>query len=132
MANDTYAQYSSSLDRRRFLALRLRWAVAGGTSAVQSAQTGASHVVTPPRRGSDSAVVQAGMLPKEADGKKLSVVERLRLGGRGWFDGVDFEPGWGIHARAGEGRRARVGGVRAHAIKSTPLEKRLTAPRRRP
>ena len=59
-----------------------------GLSAEQSAATA---IVTPPAGKRVLLSCKLGMIAKEAGGKKLSLVERLRLAGDAGFDGVDFD-----------------------------------------
>lgn len=129
MSNASGCNQSLSLDRRHFLAVGAGSvaAAASGTRTMQAAEANASRVVTPPQGKRILLSCKLGMLPKEIEGKKLSVVDRLRLAGEAGFDGVDFD-------QAGEftpeqARDAvRESGVFIHnAINHAHWEKRLTS-----
>jgi L-ribulose-5-phosphate 3-epimerase len=129
MANEFGCNRNLSLGRRQFLATG-GGAVAVGLSATgtaRAAEGGAARIVTPPAGKRILLACKLGMLPKELDGKKLSLAERLRLAGQAGFDGVDFD-------QAGEftpqqARDAvRESGVFVHnAINHAHWEKRLTS-----
>ncbi len=82
-----------SLDRRSLLALGAGTVAAGMSIAgtARAAETGTPSVVTPPEGKCILLSCKLGMLPKEADGKKLSIVDRLKMAGEAGFDGVDFD-----------------------------------------
>ena len=129
MGNQSMCTRGVSLARRDLLAVGAGSIAAAvtGTSVTQAAQATAPRVVTPPQGKRILLSCKLGMLPKELDGKKLSVVERLRLAGEAGFDGVDFD-------QAGEftpeqARDAvRESGVFVHnAINHAHWEKRLTS-----
>ena len=61
------------------------------TGRVQAAEAGSPRIVTPPSGKRLLLACKLGMIAKEADGKKLSVAERLRMAGEAGFDGVDFD-----------------------------------------
>ncbi len=129
MRNERTHAGSPALARRQFLAVGAGSVAAAmsGTGAVQAAEAGASRVVTPPQGKRILLSCKLGMLPKEIEGKKLSVVERLQLASEAGFDGVDFD-------QAGEftpeqARDAvRESGVFVHnAINHAHWDKRLTS-----
>jgi len=80
-------------NRRSFLALGAGTVAAGvsGMGTARAAETGTESIVTPPEGKRILLSCKLGMLPKELDGKKLSVVERLRMAREARFDGVDFD-----------------------------------------
>jgi L-ribulose-5-phosphate 3-epimerase len=118
-----------SFDRRSFLALGAGFVGANvsGMSTASAAEKGTANIVTPPEGKRILLACKLGMIPKELDGRKLSVVERLRMAGEAGFDGVDFD-------RAGEytpeeARRAvQESGVFVHnAINHAHWQQRLTS-----
>jgi L-ribulose-5-phosphate 3-epimerase len=122
---------SLPLGRRSFLGLGAG-AVAAGVSGVGSAhaaQTGVPRVVTPPAGKRILLACKLGMLPKEIEGKKLTIVERLRLAGEAGFDGVDFDQAGEFTPE--EARHAvRESGVFVHnAINHAHWSQRLTSPK---
>jgi len=122
---------SLSLGRRSFLGLGAG-AVAVGASGVgnaQAAQTGVPRVVTPPAGKRILLACKLGMLPKEIEGKKLTVVDRLKLAGEAGFDGVDFDQAGEFTPE--EARHAvRESGVFVHnAINHAHWSQRLTSPK---
>jgi len=127
MANESGCNRNLSLGRREFLAVGAGSvaAVVGGTGYAE--ETPALKVVTPPQGKRMLLSCKLGMIAKEVEGKKLSIVDRLRLTGEAGFDGVDFD-------QAGEftpeqARDAvRESGVFVHnAINHAHWEKRLTS-----
>lgn len=85
---------SHTVTRRNFLATGA--AVIAGASiapaaSVDAADGGASRIVTPPSGQRILLSCKLGMIAREVAGKKLSVVDRLRLAGEAGFDGVDFD-----------------------------------------
>ncbi len=126
MSREGVHNRGSSLNRREFLAVGAG-SVAAVAGAGQAAEAGASRIVRPPEGKRILLACKLGMLPKELEGKKLSVVERLRMAAEAGFDGVDFD-------QAGEftpeqARDAvRESGVFVHnAINHAHWEKRLTS-----
>lgn len=116
---------SNSLSRRHFLA-------AGAASlalpALANAQASKpSNIVSPPK-GKDILISpKLGMLPKELNGKKLSLVERLQLAGEAGFDGVDFDQA-GEHTLEEARAAVQASGVFVHnAINHAHWNKRLTS-----
>jgi len=86
-------QTRSSLSRRRALAMGAGSvaAVMGGAGVAPAAEAGGSAIVTPPTGKRILLSCKLGMIPKELDGKALSIVDRLQLAGEAGFDGVDFD-----------------------------------------
>ena len=82
------------------------------------------------RRGSRNILLSCklGMIAKEVDGKKLSLVERLNLAGEAGFDGVDFDEAGNFSLE--EARAAVVeSGVFVHnAINHAHWSATLTSP----
>ena len=81
------------LDRRSFLGLGAGAVAAGvgGVGTAHAAESGSSQVVTPPEGKRILLATKLSMIAKEAEGKKLTIAERLRLAGEAGFDGVDFD-----------------------------------------
>ncbi|MEN6424582.1 MAG: sugar phosphate isomerase/epimerase family protein [Phycisphaerales bacterium] len=122
---------SLSLNRRSFLGLGAGAVAAGasGVGAANAAQTGVPRVVTPPAGKQILLACKLGMLPKEIEGKKLTIVDRLRLAGEAGFDGVDFDQAGEFTPE--EARHAvRESGVFVHnAINHAHWSQRLTSPK---
>ncbi len=93
MGNGIMNQTRSSWSRRRVLAMGAgsMAAVMGGAGVAPAAEAGASAIVTPPTGKRILLSCKLGMIPKELDGKALSIVDRLQLAGEAGFDGVDFD-----------------------------------------
>jgi hexulose-6-phosphate isomerase len=127
MSSALQGNQKASLGRRQFLAVGAGSvaAVVGGTSHAEEAA--GAKVVNPPVRKRILLACKLGMLPKELDGKKLSIVERLRLAGQAGFDGVDFDEAGGFTPE--QARDAvRESGVFVHnAINHAHWQKRLTS-----
>lgn len=121
---------SHSFNRRSFLV--------AGTSAIAAATFGrASHVyaaegnspraVTPPQGKRILLSCKLGMIAREVDGKKLSVVDRLRLAAEAGFDGVDFDEA-GKHTPEQARAAVQESGVFVHnAINHDHWQQRLTS-----
>ena len=93
MANKSTHKTGLTLDRRSFLALGAG-SVAANMSGMRTAsavKTGTARIVTPPKGKRILLSCKLGMLPKELDGQKLSVVDRLQMAREAGFDGVDFD-----------------------------------------
>jgi L-ribulose-5-phosphate 3-epimerase len=127
MSKESVGSQKLSLGRREFLAIGAGAAVAvvGGTGRAE--ETAGAKVVCPPAGKRILLACKLGMLPKDADGKKLSLADRLRLAGEAGFDGVDFDQAgeW----TAEQARDAvRESGVFVHnAINHVHWQKRLTS-----
>jgi hexulose-6-phosphate isomerase len=118
--------------RRSFLTstLALGAAVAvPATRAADSAPAGAPAAVVPPTGKRLLLSCKLGMISGEVGGRKLTVVERLRMAADAGFDGVDFDEAGGFTpAQAREA--VRESGVFVHnAINHAHWELRLTDPK---
>ncbi len=127
MANESGCNRNLSLGRREFLAVGAGSvaAVVGGTGYAE--ETAAQKVVTPPAGKRLLLACKLGMIAKEVDGKKLSVVDRLRLAGQAGFDGVDFDQA-GEYTPEQARDAVRESGVFVHnAINHAHWQQRLTS-----
>lgn len=84
----------SSFSRRYFLAAGA--ASVAGTAVVRAGAAEAppaetARIVRPPEGKRILLSCKLGMIPREADGKKLSLADRLGLAGEAGFDGVDLD-----------------------------------------
>jgi hexulose-6-phosphate isomerase len=96
----------------------------GGTDASGAP---ASGVAAPPAGKRILLACKLGMLPKDLDGKKLSVVDRLKLAGEAGFDGVDFDQA-GEYTPEQARDAVRESGVFVHnAINHAHWQQRLTS-----
>lgn len=59
--------------------------------AADESKTTADGLVLPPVGKKILLSCKLGMIAKEADGRKLTIAERLRMAGEAGFDGVDFD-----------------------------------------
>ncbi len=93
MANESRHKTDFPFDRRSFFALGAGSAAASlsGMRTAGGVKMGEAHIVTPPGDRRILLSCKLGMIPKELDGQKLSVVERLRMAHEAGFDGVDFD-----------------------------------------
>lgn len=118
----------SSLHRRSFLAAGAAVAGLATTStAVAQEDKKPATFVSPPTGKRILLSCKLGMIAKKADGKDLSLVERLKLAAAAGFDGVDFDEAGSFTA---EQARAAVqeSGVFVHnAINHAHWGKRLTS-----
>lgn len=125
--NQTF--HSSSLTRRNFLGAALASsaiAAALPTGHAHAAETD-SKLVTPPEGKRILLSCKLGMIPKEIDGKKLSVVDRLQLAAEAGFDGVDFDQA-GEYTVEQARAAVRESGVFVHnAINHAHWQQRLTS-----
>jgi len=120
----------TSINRRHFLAAGAASVAGVATISAQAAETepGEGAAVVRPSEGRRILLsCKLGMVPKKLDGKKLSLVERLKMAGEAGFDGVDFD-------QAGEWTPQQVraavaeSGVFVHnAINHAHWSKRLTS-----
>ncbi|MBM3821862.1 MAG: TIM barrel protein [Verrucomicrobia bacterium] len=124
---------SISLSRRHFatgLAATASLAFSGPTSLLPQAAAAesSSRIVTPPSGKTMLLSCKLGMIAKERDGRKLSIVERLSMARDAGFDGVDFDEAGSFTAE--EARQAvRESGVFVHnAINHAHWSTRLTDP----
>lgn len=93
MTNESKHKTGFPFDRRSFLALGASSVAANvsGKRTASAVKMGTARIVTPPKGKRILLSCKLGMLPKELDGQKLSVVERLRMAREAGFDGVDFD-----------------------------------------
>ena len=85
---------TSTINRRRFLSAGGA-AIAVSTLATAGAgraeETNAEKIPLPPRGKTILLSCKLSMITREANGKKLTLTERLRLAGEAGFDGVDLD-----------------------------------------
>jgi hexulose-6-phosphate isomerase len=121
----------SSVTRRGFLAAGAAAAVPlaapyGRATAEESSPSG---VVVPPEGKRLLLACKLGMIPKEADGKALSLVDRLCLAAKAGFDGVDLDQA-GEYTPAQAREAVAQSGVFVHnAINHDHWSQRLTSPK---
>ena len=120
-------QTHSHFSRRGFLAAGAATLAVPAALRAQSTGSTTRKLVTPPTGRQILLSPKLGMLPKELNGRKLTLVERLSLAGDAGFDGVDFDQAgeW----TAEEARQAVLeSGVFVHnAINHAHWSKRLTS-----
>ncbi|WP_425618374.1 sugar phosphate isomerase/epimerase family protein [Anatilimnocola sp. NA78] len=117
----------SSLPRRSFFAAGAVAAAGLSTAHVTAAEEKPGTFVAPPTGKPILLSCKLGMIAKKADGKDLSLVERLKLAAAAGFDGVDFDEAGSFTP---EQARAAVqeSGVFVHnAINHAHWNKRLTS-----
>lgn len=121
----------SHLNRRGFLAAS---AASVAAAAVQSAplargaESDRAPIIRPPQGKRLLLACKLGMIAAESGGRKLSVVERLRMAAEAGFDGVDFDQA-GDYTPEQVRDAVRQSGVFVHnAINHAHWEKRLTSP----
>ena len=118
-----------SFDRRSFLTLGAGFVGANvsGIGTARAAEAGTARIVTPPEGKRILLSCKLGMLPKELDGRKLSVVERLRMAREAGFDGVDFDQA-GEYTLEEARQAVQESGVFVHnAINHAHWQQRLTS-----
>ncbi|MEX2176438.1 MAG: sugar phosphate isomerase/epimerase family protein [Pirellulaceae bacterium] len=131
VAKDTITDRPISTGRRSFLA-----AGAAALGAAVAAQLAYSQeptsepvrgIIAPPEGKRILLSCKLGMIAKEVEGKKLSLVERLKLAAEAGFDGVDFDEAGSF--TAAEARAAvQQSGVFVHnAINHAHWNQRLTS-----
>ena len=124
-------QQTNSQNRRAFLATGAIAAASASTLAISSTTVAADSpipFVTPPAGKRILLSCKLGMITKEESGKKLTLVERLKMAGAAGFDGVDFDEAGSYTV---EQARSAVleSGVFAHnAINHDHWNSRLTSP----
>jgi len=121
----------SHLNRRGFLAASaasVAIAAAGSVPLARGAESASAPTVRPPQGKRLLLACKLGMIAAESGGRKLSVVERLRMAGEAGFDGVDFDEA-GDYTPEQVRDAVRQSGVFVHnAINHAHWEKRLTSP----
>ena len=123
---------SAHVTRRSFFKSTLALASATAVlplAAAESTKAQPGELVLPSRGRRILLSCKLGMIVKEADGKKYSIAERLRMAGDAGFDGVDFDDAGSFTAE--QARDAvRVSGVFVHnAINHAHWSVRLTDPK---
>ena len=118
---------SANLPRRAFFAATAVAASGLAASSVAHAEEKSSPIISPPSGKRILLSCKLGMIAKKAEGKDLSLVERLKLASAAGFDGVDFDEAGSFTP---EQARAAVqeSGVFVHnAINHAHWSKRLTS-----
>lgn len=116
-------------NRRRFIsAVTTAAAATALTAKSTAAETAvADRIVLPPTGRKPLLACKLSMIARERDGKKLSVVDRLRMAADAGFDGVDFDQA-GEYTPEQVRAAVRESGVFVHnAINHAHWEKRLTS-----
>ena len=129
MSNKSAKNQTLSLDRRHFLAAGVGSVAAGvnGRGTTHAAGADSPRVISPPPGKRILLACKLGMIPKDLDGKKLSVAERLRMAGEAGFDGVDFDQA-GEYTPEQARDAVRESGVFVHnAINHAHWQQRLTS-----
>jgi hexulose-6-phosphate isomerase len=122
----------ATTSRRQFLTLGAAAAGLAAPSILQGDHHEESSnvqpdVVTPPSGKRILLSPKLGMIPKEIDGKKLSLTDRLSLAGDAGFDGVDFDQA-GEHTLQEAMEAVKKSGVFVHnAINHAHWQQRLTS-----
>lgn len=121
----------SHLNRRGFLAASaasVAVAAAESVPLARGAESDRAPIIRPPQGKRLLLACKLGMIAAESGGKKLSVVERLRMAAEAGFDGVDFDQA-GDYTPEQVRDAVRQSGVFVHnAINHAHWEKRLTSP----
>jgi hexulose-6-phosphate isomerase len=128
--NETY--HTSPLSRRCFLTagvVSVAGSAVGGAGAASAQPAGKSSVVRPPEGKRILLSCKLGMIPRKAEGKDLSLAERLAIAREAGFDGVDLDQAADYTPE--EARDAvRESGVFVHnAINHAHWNLRLTSPK---
>ena len=119
MASESAKNQVLSLGRRHFLTV--------GAGTVHAAGADVPRIVSPPQGKRVLLACKLSMIPNELEGRKLSVVERLRLAGEAGFDGVDFDQA-GEYTPEQARNAVRESGVFVHnAINHAHWQQRLTS-----
>ncbi|HOK78269.1 MAG TPA: sugar phosphate isomerase/epimerase family protein [Verrucomicrobiota bacterium] len=121
----------SRLNRRGFIAVgaaSVAVAAAESVPVARAAESDRALTVRPPPGKRLLLACKLGMIAAESGGKKLSLVERLRMAAEAGFDGVDFDQA-GDYTPEQVRDAVRQSGVFVHnAINHAHWEKRLTSP----
>lgn len=86
-----------------------------------------SKIITPPEGKTILLSCKLGMIAKEAGGKKLTVVERLRMAKEAGFHGVDFDEAGNFTAEQARGAVQESGVFVHNAINHDHWKQRLTS-----
>ena len=97
-------------------------------SAAEGDEKKTPKIVRPPEGKGILLSVKLGMIAKKANGKTLSLTERLQMAGEAGLDGVDFDEA-GAHTEEAARKAVDESGVFVHnAINHAHWGKRLTSP----
>ena len=129
--NTSAPSVPNSFTRRRFLASgAAAVTVPAGLHAQEKSSdtpdTSRSTIVVPPTGKRILLSPKLGMIPKELDGSKLSLVDRLSLAKEAGFDGVDFDQAGAHTAEEARDAMQRSGMFVHNAINHDHWKKRLT------
>ncbi len=92
MQTKSQGKNHSSLNRRNVLTMGVgTLAAISSTGVSRVAEAQEAGIVIPPLDKKILLSCKLGMIPKDQDGKKLSVVDRLNMAAEAGFDGVDFD-----------------------------------------
>lgn len=118
------------ISRRSFLATGAAATTLVAASAQPvSAAEGSNAIIEPPAGKRILLSCKLGMISDKADGKTLTLTERLKLAGQAGFDGVDFDQA-GAYTVEQARDAVRESGVFCHnAINHAHWDKRLTSPK---
>ncbi len=118
----------ATLCRRGFLSAGAAAVSAFAVAGVSRAEeTNSEKIVLPPRGKTILLSCKLSMIAREAQGKKLTLAERLRLAGEAGFDGVDLDQA-AEYTPAQAREAVRESGVFVHnAINHEHWQKRLTS-----
>jgi hexulose-6-phosphate isomerase len=127
---DPLADRVRPFDRRRFLAagaasVAAATVVTAGTPETHAAD---SEVVRPPEGRRILLSCKLGMITREADGKKLSLADRLSLAGEAGFDGVDLDQAAEFTPEQARDAVQQSGVFVHNAINHAHWQQRLTSP----
>jgi len=119
----------SLVNRRSFLTAGAA-SVAGAAlhaNCLEAAQADEPAIVRPPEGKRILLSCKLGMIPKELDGKKLSIVQRLKMAAEAGFDGVDFDQAGEWTPEQARAAVAESGVFVHNAINHAHWSKRLTS-----
>ena len=117
------------VNRRNFLAAGAASITGAALHAgrLEAAPEEQPSVVCPPEGKRILLSCKLGMIPKELDGKKFSIVERLKMAGEAGFDGVDFDQAGEWTPEQARAAVAESGVFVHNAINHAHWSKRLTS-----
>ena len=124
-------QQANSQNRRAFLATGAIAAAAASALATSSTTVAADSqipFVTPPAGKRILLSCKLGMITKEESGKKLTLVERLKMAGAAGFDGVDFDEAGSYTVEQARSAVLESGVFSHNAINHDHWNSRLTSP----
>ncbi|MBN1125788.1 MAG: sugar phosphate isomerase/epimerase [Sedimentisphaerales bacterium] len=129
MVAESIYKGSLSVNRRNFLSLGAGVVTVGvgGMSTTHAAETGTEQIIEPPAGKRILLSCKLGMIPKELDGKKLSVVDRLKMAQEAGFDGVDFDQAGEYTVQEARGAVQESGVFVHNAINHAHWSQRLTS-----